>query len=217
MRSHSCGLDFVPRGAHPSRVVRQSLTLFSLQTWFHLTPPFSNYNRRYGEMSRGTKWKWISLSHRHMQHMLTFRYVNTAEAITDETGWRMHRKIEKSILLLRRKIKWIIRFNTLNVTELKMEAEWRGKVRKPPTQTYFIYSSIPAHSYACTYTKAPTHFIMSDQRGTSSRAPNGYFSSSPGLRAVVSWVHFLFTIMLYEQKLIIILFWYRCIACRGTI
>lgn len=48
VRSHSCGLDFVPRGAHPSRVVRQSLTLFSLQTWFHLTPPFPNYNGRWG-------------------------------------------------------------------------------------------------------------------------------------------------------------------------
>lgn len=46
MRSHSCGLDFVPRGAHPSGVVRQSLTFLSLQTRFHLAPPFSNYNGR---------------------------------------------------------------------------------------------------------------------------------------------------------------------------
>lgn len=54
MRSHSCGLDFVPGGAHPSRVVRQSLTFFSLQTWFHLAPPFSNYNGRWGE-TRGSR------------------------------------------------------------------------------------------------------------------------------------------------------------------
>ena len=52
VRSHPRGLDFVPRGAHPSGVVRQSLTLFSLQTRLHLTPPFSNYNGRWG---RGTE------------------------------------------------------------------------------------------------------------------------------------------------------------------
>lgn len=52
VRSHSCGLDFVPRGAHPPRVVGQSLALFSLQTWFHLTPPFPNYNGRWGRWAQ---------------------------------------------------------------------------------------------------------------------------------------------------------------------
>lgn len=88
VKSHSCGLDFVPRRAHPSRVVRQSLTLFSLQTWFHLTPPFSNYNRRCG--------RWVQIQNKNRlvyhpdtcnTHIPVFLHATDANTNTDKRRW----------------------------------------------------------------------------------------------------------------------------------
>lgn len=52
MRSHSCGLDFVAGGAHPTGVVGQSLTLLSLQTRLHLTPPLADDDGRWGRQAQ---------------------------------------------------------------------------------------------------------------------------------------------------------------------
>lgn len=40
---NSCGLNFIACSAHPSGIVRERLTLFSLKTRLHLTPPLPNH------------------------------------------------------------------------------------------------------------------------------------------------------------------------------
>lgn len=94
-------------------------------------------------------------------------------------------------------------------------------MQKPPTQTYFVCIFYTATLvYMCTYTKAPTHFIMSNSIGTSRRVPKWIFFLLSGLRATVSLLHGYFAVynnVLYQQKWIIILFWYSYIACRGAI
>lgn len=68
--------------------------------------------------------------------------------------------------------------------------------------------------------KAPTHFIMSNSGGTSSGVPEWMFSSSLSSEQWDQWCTGTFSVhnnVSYQWKLIIILFWYSCIACRGAI
>ena len=68
--------------------------------------------------------------------------------------------------------------------------------------------------------KSPTHFIMSNSGGTSSRVPEWMFSSSLSSEQWYQWWTGTFSVhnnVSYQWKLIIILFWYSCVACRGAI
>lgn len=47
---NSCGLNFIACSAHPSGIIRECLTFFSLKTRLHLTPPFPNH---YGGVHTG--------------------------------------------------------------------------------------------------------------------------------------------------------------------
>lgn len=62
MRSHSCGLDFVAGGAHPSGVVGQSLTLLSLQTRLHLAPPLADDDGRWGRRAQTGKRRRVQFA-----------------------------------------------------------------------------------------------------------------------------------------------------------
>lgn len=94
-------------------------------------------------------------------------------------------------------------------------------MQKPPTQTYseyILYTGTHTEAH-CTHTQEPTHF-MSGSRGTPSHVSKLMFFLLFGLRAIVSLLHGYFAVdnnVLYQQKLIIILFWYSYIACRGAI
>ncbi len=91
---------------------------------------------------------------------------------------------------------------------------------KPPTQTYIVYI-LDADTCIRTHIHNHPHAILWEApEEHPAKSLNEYFSSSSASEQLYRCCMDTFAVdnnVLYQQKLIIILFWYSYIACRGAI